>query len=36
MCRIHENSAQNLQITCAEFSIVLAQNSDNPKHSTVF
>jgi len=25
-----------LQITCAEFSIVLAQNSDNPKHSTVF
>jgi len=28
--RIHENGAQNLQVTYAEFSFFLAQNSDNP------
>jgi len=28
--RIYENGMQNLQVTRAEFSIFLAQNSDNP------
>jgi len=28
--RIHKNGAQNWQVTRAEFSIFLVQNSDNP------
>jgi len=29
---IHENGAQNLQVTRVEFSIFLAQNSDNANY----
>ena len=35
VCRIHENSAQNLQVTHEEFSIFLPKNSDNLSHATV-
>jgi len=30
--KIHKNGAQNLQVTHAEFSVFLAQNSDSPNH----
>jgi len=35
VCRIHENGAQNLQVTGEEFSLFLPQKSDNPSYATL-